>query len=95
MEINRDLLLRVLKETQCIWTRGFLACLLDTETSETATDHAIAKELIDPHLAAGRKIQAIKTIREAYGYSLGESKKIVDEYERTGVVTFPDGDPPF
>ncbi len=93
MEVNRDLLLRILNETTCVWTKGFLSCLLDTETPEIATDHAIAKELMDPYLQRGEKIQAIKKIREAYGYGLKEAKAIVDDYVRTGHVTFPeDGD---
>lgn len=90
MEVNRDLLLRILNETTCTWTKGFLSCLLDTETPETATDHAIAKELMDPYLQSGRKILAIKKVRETYGYGLKEAKVMVDEYQRTGHVVFPD-----
>lgn len=95
MEVSRDLLLRILNETQCTWTKGFLACLLDTETSATTTYHAIAKELIDQFLLKGEKIGAIKKVREVYGYGLGEAKAIVDKYEKTGQIMFPednDGD---
>lgn len=99
MEVNKDLLLRVLKETQCTWTRGFLSCLLDTETPETATDHAIAKELMNQFLSRGEKLGAIKKIREAYGYTLKESKEMIDRYDETGDVVFPEdtpvSDPPF
>lgn len=93
MEVSRDLLLRVLDQTTCVWTRGFLSCLLDTETPETATNQAIAAELIDA-IGPNQKIQCIKKIREVYGMGLKEAKELVDEYFRTGRIVFPD-DPPF
>jgi len=88
MEVNKDLLLRILAETTCIWTRGFLSCLLDTETKATSTDNSIAAEVIDSF--GGQKIQAIKKIREMYGYGLKEAKDLVDTYARTGQIAFPD-----
>lgn len=88
MEVNKDLLLRILSETTCTWTKGFLSCLLGTESKDVATDQAIAAEYIDAF--PNQKIEAIKKIREVYGYGLKEAKALVDEYHRTGQIVFPD-----
>lgn len=89
MEVNRDLLLRILNTTTCIWTKGFLSCLLDTETPDMATDHAVAKELIEQFLPMS-PIEAIKKVSENYGYPLKDAKQMVDTYMATGQIVFPD-----
>lgn len=94
MEINRDSLIRILRDSKCDWTRGYVACILDTESPGAATKHAIAGEIIDECLKKNQKILAIKKIREQYGLGLQESKALVDEYQSSGQIIFP-GDPPF
>ena len=95
MEINKDHLRSILRQTTCGWTKGYLACLLD---SVAPSEQEIARELIDS-CGPNNKINAIKLIRNNYGLALKEAKDVVDEYFRTGnIVGLPNEslqDPPF
>lgn len=91
MEVNRDTLDRIARETTCEWTRGFLHCLLG---EEAPTRSEIARQLIELELKNNGKIHAIKRIREAFGVGLKEAKAIVDEFQITGRIILDDGDEP-
>jgi hypothetical protein len=86
MEIAKDALIRIARETKCEWTRGYISCILD---AETPTRNAIARELIDAE-GPQQKIMAIKSIRNNFGLSLKDAKDLVDEYFASGQIIFPD-----
>lgn len=90
MEISNDTLSYLSRETTCPWTRGFIACLLN---SAAPTRNEIARELIES--CGTNKIGAIKIIRNNYGLGLKEAKAVVDEYDASGqIVGLPQGDEP-
>lgn len=88
MKIDRSVIIHIMEETSCEWTRGYLACILD----ETPKPDEQAKKLIDSH-GPTQKIATIKAIRATYGLGLREAKAVVDEYFATGkIVGLPDED---
>jgi len=91
MEVNRDSLIRILHDSKCEWTRGYVAAILDGRSPATSTNHQIAREIIDECLKRNQKIQAIKKVREQYGIGLKEAKDVVDEYQSSGQIVFPKG----
>ena len=82
MEINKDHLRSILRQTACEWTKGYLSCLLD---STAPSEHEIVREMLES-CGPSRKIDAIKLIRSNYGLQLKESKDLVDEYFRSGDI---------
>lgn len=85
MEINKDDLTRILKNTKCEWTKGYVSCLLGNSAPSVAeVQQEIAAELIDS--CGNRKIEAVKKIRNNYNLGLKEAKAVVDEYHATGRV---------
>lgn len=91
MEISKDTLVRIARTTQCEWTKGYIACLLD---AEAPTRNEIARELIET-AGPNNKIEAIKQIRANFGLGFKEAKDVVDTYYATGnIVGLPDSDEP-
>jgi hypothetical protein len=89
VEISKDTLVRIIRETKCDWTRGYVSCLLDVEAP---TRNEIARELIEAE-GPQRKIHAIKSIRSNFDISLKQAKRMVDEYYASGQIIFPEDDP--
>jgi hypothetical protein len=83
MEINKDKLIHIMRESKCEWTRGYLACLID---DDVVTDDEIVRDIIN---GANSKIDAIKKIKANYGLGLREAKDVVDEHERSGAILMP------
>ncbi len=91
MEVSRDSLVLILRQTTCEWTKGFISCLIN---SAAPTNNEIARELLDA-IGPGQKIQCIKKIRENFGLGLKEAKHVVDEYFASGqIIGLPDDEPP-
>lgn len=93
MEVSKESLIRIMCETTCAWTKGYLACILD---AQAPSRHQIAREIIDA-CGPNQKILAIKKVRENYGLGLKEAKDLVDHYFATGeIIGLPDDpdDPP-
>jgi len=90
MHVSKDTLSYMSRETTCPWTRGFIACMLN---SVAPTRNEIARELIDS--CGSDKIEAIKKIRSNYGLGLKEAKALVDEYNASGqIIGLPNGSDP-
>jgi len=88
MEIKKDQLIAVLRNTTCDWTKGYLSCILDAEAPDS---HDIAKDLIDA-CGPNQKIAAIKAIRNGFGLALKEAKDLVEEYFMSGRIVGLPGD---
>lgn len=87
MEINRQLLMCILRKTTCEWTKGYISRVLE---DQMPTRNQTAVDIID---GAGSPIEAIKALRNVFGLSLKASKDIVDEYRISGnIVGLDDGD---
>ncbi len=90
MEVSNDTLSYISRETTCSWTRGFIACIIN---SISPTRNEIARELIES--CGTNKIAAIKIIRNNYGLGFKEAKAVVDEYKASGqIIGLPQGDEP-
>ncbi len=90
MEIDREIIKDIIRKTSCEFTRGYLSCLIDTTEEEIRTGHQLAAEIIDS--LPTQKIQAIKKIRERFGFGLKEAKQVVDHYNQHGKIIFPGDD---
>lgn len=91
MDINDDTLAYIVRETTCLWTRGYITCLMH---EAAPARHRKAREIITA-AGANNKITAIKDIRAEFQLGLRESKAVVDEFYSSGKIVLPgeDDDP--
>jgi hypothetical protein len=92
----RDLLVKIHTGTQCSWTRGYLErFLVDIkhlpENLPSASGNAVAKakELLQDYET--NPFDAVKRIRHWFGFTLLESKHLLDNYRDSGKIVWPEG----
>jgi ribosomal protein L7/L12 len=90
MEIKKEIIEGIIRHSTCLWTKGYLAALVD---AERPSRKQVAKIIIDAQ-GPNNKIAAIKLLRGEFGLGLKEAKAILDEYYISGRIIFPDDQPP-